>query len=239
MNFLKEVFHDMPGLWLSIWGKAAGLGHFSPGSQTFIDPEADTLVVYVHGFLHDKSAFRRYAAETPGSWMMVNLPSTFCRLEDSADFVAGEIQNALGIVQNAPRIFLVGHSWGGIISAFLSTTPEYRKTLPIAKVVCIASPFHGTKRVFWKFAPSLKQMDYGSVELNKVRAKVLENTRVEYFSLFTQRDHVVIPWKSCLIDEKASSHIHHQDFPDLGHHSFLYSQEVIRIVMSHLFETPD
>ncbi len=233
--FLKNALHDLPGLLKSIWGKLAGLGHFFPGAQTFSVPDTETLVVYVHGFLHDKSAFRKYAEKTPGSWMLVNLPSTFCGLEESADFVALEIQKCLDKTRSAPQIYLVGHSWGGIICSFLSTNPDAQKRFSIAKVVCIASPFHGTKRVFWKPSPSLKLMDYGADELNELRAKVASTTNVQYFNLCTPRDHVVIPWTSCMISEKPHAHIHQDVFPDLGHHSFLYNDEVVKKVMNHLF----
>lgn len=128
---------------------------------------------------------------------------------------------------NYDKVFLVGHSMGGVICNFIVSF------LPKAgveyTVVSICSPFNGTTMA--NFSPLLSTRDLrpGSELLTKLNKSIEENNNVNRLFVASDQDHVIYPWDSAILRNSGTSLIF-----STGHNSILFEPELVKEVTSYI-----
>jgi triacylglycerol lipase len=122
-------------------------------------------------------------------------------LRGQADLLGAKVRALLKA--GAPSVDLVGYSAGGIVvGLFVAAHPQ-----DVRRIVTLGSPFHGTRlaQVAMAVAPATcptacQQMVPGTSILSSLDAAVPARTGVQWLSMWTTHDEVVIPADSARFD---------------------------------------
>lgn len=195
------------------------------GGDFVSSTDADVLTVFIHGYLHNETAFQRYdrGIESTSNILRVNISST----NQSIKISAGEIYEKIELFAMGRKgpllVNLVGHSMGGIIGATLAEKYS-SKNFAINKVISIGSPFLGTKLALFGLAKSTREMINGSPFLQDLVYKMQKNQRVRYYFAGSLDDVIIQPWTSCF--PFGDHYPHQKKVEGIGHSSLLFDQRV-------------
>ena len=142
------------------------------------------------------------------------------------------------------KINLIGHSMGGLVVFYAAKeNPHY-----IDKCVALGTPFHGTKFAkkahdFLSFlirkkgisyaektGYSLKALSQMFPENDFAKNLALDNG-VNYYSIFSENDEVVLPWGSAIIKGATNMNVNEDlGLKDVGHIRLVYESDITTTV---------
>lgn len=181
-------------------------------------------ILLVHGYFNTCSVWiyiRKYLViQGFGPIYTLSLRRPFASIEEHAKTVglkAEEIKRETGKTE----LVLIGHSMGGLVSAY------YAQNNPVSKLIAIASPFRGTKLA--KLAPGKngREMERGSA----MALRLSEPMAFPLYQIATKTDQLVLPYSSCIT---VADPTHQLILEDIGHASLLFSPRVAAQLKSWL-----
>ena len=122
----------------------------------------------------------------------------------------------------APRVTLVGHSMGGLVSrAYLARHGDAR----VARLISIASPHGGSRLAHLGLGRCARQMQPGSHWLARLAQ---QRVNVPFVSIRTPQDNFVMP-------QQLQRHADARDepLPGVGHMAALCDERTLRLVLAH------
>ena len=122
----------------------------------------------------------------------------------------------------APRVTLVAHSMGGLVSrAYLASHGDAR----VARLISIASPHSGSQLARLGLGTCARQMTPGSPWLTRLAA---QRVTVPFVSVRTPQDNFVMPQ-----DLQRHPDARDEPLPGVGHLAALCDARVLRLVLAH------
>jgi pimeloyl-ACP methyl ester carboxylesterase len=180
-------------------------------------------IVLLHGYLN--SAFvwfymkRKLEKEGFGPIYTINLGFPFASLETFAQNLKNRLE-ALSSKTGHITWTCVGHSMGGLVAALYSK--NYAKTVFFKDIICLGSPFKGTKMNFLGFGRCTKQMAYQYPLLVDLHQWVENQNQITFKSISSGIDHIVVPFESSQVGKEKVF------LMDVGHGSMLFSHQTER-----------
>jgi triacylglycerol esterase/lipase EstA (alpha/beta hydrolase family) len=187
-------------------------------------------VVLLHGLAMNRTNWvwlgRRLAARGIGP-----LYATTYFSPQSVRYSAQHLKNFVERVlarEDATRVDIVAHSLGGVVARYYIERLGGQRR--VARLVTIASPHKGTVLGRLGFVPSAKELTHGSEFLVDLGTPAPDLGGVQYTSIWSRADAIVVPPESASIAPAGVDRI----FDDLGHLSLLVSPRVVRAVTERL-----
>lgn len=201
----------------------------SPINVTYFDPKpqkarGNSPILLVHGYLHNSASWLYFLYHLRNSDVgpvyTINLGSPFHSIEEYAEEVRKKAQK---IAHETGRrdLVLVGHSMGGLVSAYYATHLAPDET--VVSVMTIGSPLEGTKLARFGIGYCTKQMRYQSNFTRYLRERIMES-QIPFFHIGSQTDLIIRPTSSAFVYGPNSSSY---EFQSHGHIFYLYSNTVI------------
>lgn len=206
-------------------------------STTPGNPRKATILV--HGFLHNRSAWiylRPQLESKPdvGTVFTLNLGSPFQTIENYAEILRKQVAEIKKMAPDeALEINLVGHSMGGLVSAYYAVDNLEKNTqngVHVVKIVTLASPLQGTPVAYlasW-CCPCAKEMLPGSNFLKNLQENVKKLKEMPV-SIVCGIDFMVPPKRSFF---EGSQNVH--EIPYMGHMTPLYSKKIAAYIIEGL-----
>ena len=149
-------------------------------------------------------------------------------LDDYAQQVAARVNRILESTR-AKRVILIGHGLGGLVArAYVQHCGGADK---VERVVAIGTPNHGT--LLARLVPGVgaAQMRVGSRWLQELNQGESWPTEIQYVSIFSRHDNVVIPQASAQLGVAKNVAVKGK-----GHFGLLFSREVGQLVYREIVE---
>lgn len=168
---------------------------------------------------------------------------SFKSIEENSKILLKIIDDVLDKTKRS-KINLIGHSMGGLV-VFRTAIDKYDL---IDKCIAIGSPLNGTKaaNLAYKILEEtigdkgiigleekgynlepLKQMFYESEFVKNLKI----NNSVDYYSIFSENDEIILPWESSIIQGATNININKSlGLNNKGHIRLLYEKKVRQIV---------
>lgn len=213
-----------------------------PILQTWFDPKEvekkeETPVLLIHGYLHNSSAwgYHRYHYKNVGmqSVFTVDLGHPLHSIEDYGRVVSDRIKE-IQAVTGKSQIKLVGHSMGGVVASYYATSLAKQDDIEVLDLITLGSPLQGTGIAVIGIGECAKQMQRGSPFLTQL-SQDLENSDLSRFHLGSTVDLIVWPHSTSLNGEEEGEN--NLLYKNIGHASFLFSDNVIKRVVTRLLST--
>lgn len=215
------------------------LGLFPPRQEPLAaaagpDPDATRLpVVLVHGFIHNRSAFRAMsrALEEEGFGLVhgLNYNPVGASIPELAESLGEEVDRALE-ASGASACQIVGHSMGGIIARYYAQ--ELARPGTLDTVITIATPHRGTYSARLGRGPAISALRPGSALLRRLEEGA-RPSGTRWVSFYSDLDLMVLPPASAKLVHPALNATNVR-IRNTGHLSLLLSTEVIAGVIEHL-----
>lgn len=193
-----------------------------PSRQKFIPGRGGKPILLVHGYVNHGSAWnflmRHLKAVGLGPLYTINLGYPFRSIRLYAEQVKQRADQILDETK-APSLILIGHSMGGLISAWYATKLD--SSHRVSHLITIASPFQGTPMARVGLGSNAREMEPNSPLLEELKAAMILNPRIRFHHIATKSDQLVIPGDSAILPEHP-----HFVMEDIGHASLLYSKRV-------------
>jgi triacylglycerol lipase len=196
-------------------------------------PGTDRPILLVHGYAHNSSIWaiqkKRLEEKGLGPVYTIDLGYPFHSIPAYAEHVKTKVEL---IAKETARndLILIGHSMGGLVSAWYSTHLAPVDT--VTDVITIGSPLGGTIMAWFAPGPNAKQMYPDSDFVQQLQVSMAQAKKVRFFHIGSKSDEIVIPASSSIVDAKPYFIIE-----DLGHASLLYSDRVTNKICSWLGKT--
>ena len=126
-------------------------------------------------------------------------------VEGCSRVVLGKIQEELKLrgVEDVSQVVLMGHSLGGVVSAYIKENLSEEAGLPVTNVVAIAAPLGGSALLEWAHSKPIIRKSFrtdnqflefhpSNVEMRKLREKMKKNSS-DYFAVTGACDPLVRP----------------------------------------------
>lgn len=192
-----------------------------------------TPVILVHGFICNRGYWKSFAraleAAKLGPVYAVTLEPLLGSIDEHARRL-GEIVEQVCKATGAPKVTLVGHSMGGLISrAYLHNNGASR----LERIITLGSPHHGTYGAFplRKLAVNAAQMCVNSEWLAALNVHESKDCPVPITSLLTPHDNIVYPQNSAVLKYPNARNVY---FPGLGHVELVLSPAVMQATIAEL-----
>ena len=186
-------------------------------------------VVFVHGYAQNRADFyvlaARLARRGRGSLFALNY-WPFGPVAASAATLARTV-GAVRAVTGAPRVHLVGHSMGGLVSRHF--IEQLGGESQVASLITLASPFAGTTRIRLGLGACAAELCPGSAYLDRLGPPAARRG-VRYHSLWSRADALVVPPSSASLLGTGPEHV----LDDAGHLTVLTSSASARVVAGWL-----
>lgn len=136
--------------------------------------------------------------------------------------LAEEVQAQLTRIasDSGAPVVAIGHSQGGLLLRWLASTTG----APIARLITLGSPHHGTRAAVLARGPNALDMLPGSELLGRLPTKA----PVPVLSIYSDVDQIIDPADSAAYGDE----IHRVE--GIGHFTLLYDRRVIQRVVEHL-----
>jgi triacylglycerol esterase/lipase EstA (alpha/beta hydrolase family) len=185
----------------------------------------------VHGYAQNRADFLvmgwRLWARGRGRLYGVNYP-TFGSIEQAAQALSVAVQRVLQQT-GAPRVHLVAHSMGGLVSRYLVERMD--GAAQVASLVIIGSPMRGTTRARVSLGRSAQQMRPRSAFLAGLGPPT-PPAGVAYRGVWSLADGIIVPAESASLQGAGEELM----LEDHGHLQLLTSQRVASVVALWLDE---
>jgi pimeloyl-ACP methyl ester carboxylesterase len=187
-------------------------------------------ILLVHGYANHGSVWmlhkKRLEAAGIGPVYLINLGDPFLSIQTYSERVREKVET---ITKETGRedIVLIGHSMGGLISAWYAT--RLAKPKSVSAIITVASPLEGTPVARYALGQNAREMEPRSKFLQELKAAMNECKELKVFHIATESDEVVVPGVSA-----ANSFDYVLD--DLGHAGLLYSKRVSEKIIEWLKE---
>lgn len=190
---------------------------------------SQTPVLLVHGYLHNSSAWIlfRNRLNTAGveDVYTINLGTPLGSIEHHAATIQKKLKE-IKEISGRSDIILIGHSMGGLASAYYATHLAAPGT--VKKVITLGSPLHGSKLGYLGFHHVAKQMRLGSEFTKGVLARMKVAKHIQFLHIGSRYDLFVIPHTSCFVQNEPN---HRNSEFVVGHLSLLFSSQVLKVVV--------
>ncbi len=204
----------------------------------YTDPSIDKSklidIYFVHGFVDKSHTFSHLITE-----LKKNLPDHIKSINSIAIKLTEHQLNIKSfakilltkIKQNKHKnVLLIGHSRGGIISAYAAEALSHGRGIDIRGVVAIAAPFSGTKYAMFPLTAlfaSVSEMQTDSEFLTKLKSAIAKNEKQIPYLFISASDDILIDVDSSYV---ASDNMKHEIINDCGHLTILYSKQLPGII---------
>lgn len=188
--------------------------------------DGEIPIILVHGYLHNSSSwlYLRSQLKQQGFHEIysINLGSPFHSIPEYAEVLQKKIQYIMRRT-GCRQVRLVGHSMGGLVSAYYATVMAPPDT--VESIITLGSPLHGTKMARIGFGQCTNEMMQNSCFLNDLQERIEKADTIRWLHLGSDTDLIIRPTKSAvLVHPNAKNYI----FNRLGHISYLYSPSVVK-----------
>ena len=194
---------------------------------------AHVPVVFVHGYLHNRSAWIKYfkwmKKEGFTHLLAIDLKGKFKEIEKYAEQLSVEVDQLLKRY-GVNRVDIVAHSMGGLVSRYYIQVLGGKKK--VRKCVTLGSPHNGTKVAVFVVGKSRQQMLPGSDFLDKIEitdSKSLGKTRLNV--LYSDSDFMIVPTNLGKVIAKGAKN---ECVGLVSHIGFIYNRGVYKKVLSVL-----
>jgi triacylglycerol esterase/lipase EstA (alpha/beta hydrolase family) len=181
-------------------------------------------ILLVHGYLNAGFVWdlfkRRLRKHGVGPIYTVDLGAPFQSILDHAGTIE---KKALKIREETKRrdLVLIGHSMGGLASAYYATKMAPPGT--VSQVIVIASPLQGTKVAKIGLGRCCREMEIGSSFLEDL-SFAMTHSDIRFYHIGTKTDLLVIPYTSSLFMSHQGRSLL---IENLGHASLLLSPRIV------------
>jgi triacylglycerol lipase len=196
--------------------------------------QAQIPIVLVHGYFHNRSgllymerALRRHGFANVQTF-------SYNPLRKSIPDMAAKLQlkiDAIKKTTGAPKVYLVGHSLGGLICRYY--TEQLGGHRMVDTLVTVGTPHHGTVIAYAGRSASARQMRPNS-DFMQAMQRVRKPRSVRYISYYSNLDAIVVPAHSAILENGNGSSVKNILVHDQGHLSLLVSPELIASIASNL-----
>lgn len=179
-------------------------------------------IVLIHGYLN--SAFvwfyikRKLEKQNLGPIYTINLGFPFLSLEKFAENLQSRLEKISNKTGHKTWIG-VGHSMGGLVAALYAK--DYAKEIKFSDIICMGSPFNGTKMNYLGFGKCVRQMAFEFPLLKDLHIWAENQNTITFKSISSGIDHIVVPYQSSQVGKEKIF------LPNVGHGSLLFSGESV------------
>lgn len=205
-----------------------------PYRQTRLDPGPEDItandvpILLIPGYLENSAVwiYHRYHYQRAGlkNIFTIDLGYPFSSIENYAEIVREKIKKIKALTGNH-RIHLIGHSMGGIVAAYYTVHMAEQDGVEVKKFITLGSPFEGTVMSKFGIGKCTRQMSRSSSFLKEL-TRSLSKSKARCFCQASLVDLIVFPGLSAAPVSQGFSMI--KIYDDLGHISFLFSDDVIK-----------
>jgi triacylglycerol esterase/lipase EstA (alpha/beta hydrolase family) len=192
-------------------------------------------MLLIHGYinnagsawtLHNELVQRGFGVHT------LNLEPTYTDIDNYAPRIEARVRDVLART-GADKLVLIGHSMGGLaLRAYLRRVPD----APVAQLITLGSPHHGTEGARVAAGRNGRQMLRGSAWLGQLAADEAKRTPMwpcPVLSIFTYDDNIVFPQESSILPGARSLPL-----AGIGHMSLPMSRNVSRLIAGEILLKP-
>lgn len=185
-----------------------------------------TPVLLVHGLLCNGAVWwsmkRALAKRGITNCYTLNLEPPLGDIDRYAEQLARRVE-AICAATGAPRLLLVAHSMGGLVSrAYIHKLGGARR---VASLVTLASPHHGTSLAAPPVSSNIRQMQLGNPWLAALNASESQAAPVPIVSVYTAHDNLVSPQTSSVLEYAQNVRL-----AGMGHLAVLISSQVADVI---------
>jgi triacylglycerol esterase/lipase EstA (alpha/beta hydrolase family) len=181
-------------------------------------------ILLVHGYCNHGSVWAYLqpllAKLRVGPVYTINLGHPFRSIREYAEHIQAKAA-AIRSETNEPHLILIGHSMGGLVSAFYATkmAPENSVT----DVITLGAPLGGTHMARLALGPNGKEMRRASTFVQELKTLIQSKPGIRFFHLGTRTDQLIFPSESAILGNDPSREF---VLEDIGHASLLFSPRV-------------
>lgn len=181
-------------------------------------------ILLVHGFLMNRmclfAMYWRLRRLGYSHLDTVNMAPAGGPIETLAPPLARKVRDVSQRCGGAP-VICIAHSMGGLV---LRWCLQQDAELPVAKLITLGTPHHGTRLAVLGLRPAAKQMQPGSAFLRQLS----DDCPVPVTAIYSATDNMVIP------AENGAFGAHPIRFADLGHMSLLFDPKVFERIAAQV-----
>lgn len=202
-----------------------------------VSPDAGRPILMVHGYLGHSSNWTyprsRIEEANLGPVFTINLGHPFQSIDkDYAELVKEKAEEIKRITGRSDLI-LVGHSMGGVVSAYYATHLAEPGT--VTEIITIGSPLNGTHLAPYGVGKCAQQMRLNSDLLRDIHDKLEERSDIHVLNLSSETDQFILPNHSALLDEsRLKGRLKKHTFDKMGHATYLFSDTVGDILVNYI-----
>lgn len=213
--------------------------------QTYFEPKQPASnqqpILLVHGYLHNSSGWiyhrRRLKKAGFSNVFTVDLGALPTKsIAQYAEVLQRRIAE-IAKITGRKDIRLIGHSMGGVVSAYYATHLAEKNAVDVTDVITLLAPLRGTKLHVIGVGPCVRDMAYESDFSKTLSSKINGCTKTRFFHIASKADLIIFPYTSALnyppcSEPEKSANI--SIFPHLGHAAALFSKSISNIIIQRL-----
>ncbi|MFO7595788.1 MAG: alpha/beta fold hydrolase [Desulfocurvibacter africanus] len=208
---------------LGLW---PGMYRPSPGQRK---TDAGAPVIFVHGLYHSAGGWiairRRFLRAGVRNLYAITYNSLRDGVPDISQQLAQRMREVLA-AHPGRKVFLVGHSTGGLVIRMTLTDPEI--AAHVAGVVTLGAPHHGSKLAALGVGRTARDLLWGGEFIRRLNA--MPQPDLPVLSLYTEFDNMVLPPEAARIPAGA---IWREEAVGLSSHvGLLFNRKATELVLA-------